>query len=152
MSGYQKVSNAESGKSYIDDPLSVWKNGLGEKNFMNIQEKIFIGPNRYKTGYIQSDKKSYPVSAKIHHKILSASPFAILGTSFNFSDGAELNNEQILVFKDKDMVELADGITRYLADQSQRTVRSEVTRRNLHHKLKNKIDDSTLTAEERQAN
>jgi hypothetical protein len=70
------------------------------------------------------------VNAKIHHKILSTGTFAIMGTSFNFSNGAQGNNEQIVVFKDKSIVETIEGMTRWLTERSPRSVSDEAVLRN----------------------
>ena len=70
------------------------------------------------------------VNAKIHHKILATPRFAILGTSFNFSEGAESNNEQILVFRDTQLASAVHGMVDYLSKDSPGSVHSEGLRRN----------------------
>ena len=69
--------------------------------------------------------KVYPVTAKIHHKMMATGPFAIVGTSFNFSQSAEQNNEQILVFKDKNLVQFVGGVTEWLSKDSRASVYEE---------------------------
>lgn len=60
----------------------------------------------------------YELSAKIHHKIMALAQgkeeFAVMGSSFNFSKNAEINNEQIVIFKSKDLYQIVNGMTEYL--------------------------------------
>ncbi len=74
-----------------------------------------------------------------HHKILATANFAIVGTSFNFSQGAESNNEQLLVFRDKKMSQLVDGMLKYLFENSPGTVHKEALRRNV---IRGKVEES----------
>jgi hypothetical protein len=80
-----------------------------------------------------NDGSSRDVSAKIHHKILTIADYAIVGTSFNFSKNAQGNNEQILIFREPDLARRVDGMTKWLAAQSGKTVTQEVERRNSYN-------------------
>src|SRR5690606_6190960 len=95
----------------------------------DLRSHVYVAPSVYGMRNIKVSGKSYSVSAKIHHKIMSTGNFAVVGTSFNFSQGAESNNEQVLVFHDPELAERVDGMTRWLSQQSRRTVNDEVQRR-----------------------
>ena len=129
MSGLQRLKNSK-GQSEFVETESAFRDVLGKEGFMKLRKNIRIAPWYYSSAKVEVDGVKYAVNAKIHHKILAASPFAIVGTSFNFSDSAQKNNEQILVFKDQELVKDVDGMTRWLADQSSRSVFEEALRRN----------------------
>jgi hypothetical protein len=92
--------------------------------------------------------KKTKVNAKIHHKIIATENFAIVGTSFNFSEGAESNNEQILVFRDRKLADAVDGMVKYMVENSPGTVVQEAERRN---KFGGGDDDESGDPEDAQA-
>ena len=111
----------------VSDP--PFKNLMSPDAYRKFRSQIRIAPPEYTQGSVRVQGQSYKVSAKIHHKILSTGPYAILGTSFNFSKNAQINNEQILVFKDPMLSSVVEGMTLWLAKRSQRSVFEESVRR-----------------------
>ncbi len=116
-----------------------FQNLMSPRAYIKFRDQIRIAPPEYTQGSVRVQGQSYKVSAKIHHKVLSTGPYAILGTSFNFSKNAQINNEQILVFKDRALSEMVEGMTLWLSKRSQRSVFEESVRR------QSRNDDATLT-------
>jgi len=107
---------------FKEDPTSPWPKALGEDDLADLRKRILVGPAVYGNSFFKWQGQSLPVSARIHHKVLSASPFAVLGTSFNFSANAETNQEQVLVFRDRELAEEARSIVEALAADSEKSV------------------------------
>ncbi len=135
LSGWKLLKKkGTKNKYYVEDDSSPWYRAFNAQQWTDIRAKIFIGPRVYRNHSIKlNDGSSRGVSAKIHHKILSIGDYAILGTSFNFSKNAQGNNEQILIFREPDLARRVDGMTKWLAAQSGRTVTQEVERRNSYN-------------------
>jgi phosphatidylserine/phosphatidylglycerophosphate/cardiolipin synthase-like enzyme len=129
MSGLRKIKRRSKEYEYVEVD-SAFRDVLPTIGFAKLRKNIRIAPWYYSAGEVKFNGRNYPVNAKIHHKILSAGSFAILGSSFNLSDSAQKNNEQILVFKDKKMASIVEGITKWLAEKSGRSVFEEALRRN----------------------
>lgn len=129
MSGLDVVKDENMKKTFQELPTNQWNKALSKDQIKKLRERVRIAPEVYGTRKIKIDEKFYHITAKIHHKIMSAGPYAIVGTSFNFSEGAESNNEQILVFKDKNLVQFVDGITEWLGLESRASVYQEAMRR-----------------------
>jgi len=131
MSAWElKSTEDKSKKWYQEMSAGPWATTLGPRNLKELREHVRIAPVIYGNNWIKVDNKNTKVSAKIHHKILSTGDYAVVGTSFNFSQGAESNNEQILLFKDPKLVKKVEGMYRWLAEQSPRSVDEEARRRN----------------------
>lgn len=126
MSGLKKNTKT----SYVDDPENPWTQALGDDRLHVLRKNVRVAPARYGNTRLKVGDTVYDVSAKIHHKIMSVGDFAVIGTSFNFSEGAEKNNEQVLVFNDPSMAAVVRGITDELFEQSPRSVYEEAERRN----------------------
>lgn len=126
MSGLKKNTRT----SYIEDDQSPWLKALGDDRMYVLRKNVRVAPARYGNTRMKIGDEVYNVSAKIHHKIMSVGDFAVIGTSFNFSEGAEKNNEQVLVFNDPAMAAVVRGITDELFEQSPRSVYEEAERRN----------------------
>lgn len=129
MSG-MKLNVVNGKKNYVDDPQGAWWQALGEANIKKLRQGIYCAPKVYGDNHLKIGGQSYKASAKIHHKILATPNFAIVGTSFNFSKGAESNQEQLLVFRDKNLSRVVDGMVKFLAEGSKGTVNAEALRRN----------------------
>jgi hypothetical protein len=140
MSGYKQIETSNKKKIYLPDPQNPWVMSLGAKRMKDVQKKVYVAPKVYGNNWATVEGKRVKVNAKIHHKILATENYAIMGTSFNFSEGAENNNEQILVFRDRSLSDAVDGMVKYLIKDSPGTVAQEAERRN---KLGN--DDVDLT-------
>lgn len=130
MSGYKRIQDANKKKTYLVDAENPWNKSLGPERMKVVQSKVFIAPKVYGNNWTMVNGKNTKVNAKIHHKIIATENFAIMGTSFNFSEGAESNNEQILVFRDRKLSDAVDGMVRYMVEKSPGTVVQEAERRN----------------------
>jgi hypothetical protein len=93
----------------------------------------------YGEHHLRIDGKAFKANGKIHHKIL--------GTSFSFSQGAESNNEQLLIIKDKKMSKIVDGMIKHLVKGSRGSVAAEALRRNAL-KIPEKEDVSAIEDKE----
>jgi phosphatidylserine/phosphatidylglycerophosphate/cardiolipin synthase-like enzyme len=141
MSGWRLIRN-ESEKRYEEVGESSWRSLMSPKAYAKFRSNIRIAPEAYGNKVLSWQKQKYHVSAKVHHKVMRAGDFAVLGTSFNFSQNAEINNEQIVVFRSAQMADVADGIARWLHAQSVRSVTEEALRRNRFGGPKDEIGKS----------
>ncbi len=154
MSGMKRVVEGKGPSkvtTYQEDELNPWKKSLTKKQLTELRKNIFIAPYAYGKSMVKVGGQSLEVTAKIHHKIMSMGNFAVIGTSFNFSESAEKNNEQLLVFNDAKMADVVRGITARLVEQSPRTVFEEALRRTTRAKKTNKeitMDGDRLTDHE----
>lgn len=117
-------------KHYVDDLEGTWFKKLGPKQMKELRKNIYVAPKIYGEHHLRIDGKAAKANGKIHHKILATPNFAIMGTSFNFSEGAESNNEQLLIFRDKKMSKIVNGMLKYLVSGSPGHVKAEADRRN----------------------
>lgn len=129
---------------FLEDDENPWKKELSPRQLRQVRKAVRIAPRLYGNSVIQVAGSRHAVSAKIHHKLMSAGEFAVVGTSFNFSEGAENNNEQVLVFRDKKMVSLVHSITAALASESRASVYEEALRRNARNLGKGSSEDDTI--------
>lgn len=104
----------------------------GPENFALLQSQIRTAPVEYGMGSVTVDGQSYDVSAKLHHKVWIApdNHVSVLGTSFNPSDNAESNNEQIVIVRDEKMSEQAMGMFYGLYNRAKGSVAGVADRRN----------------------
>ncbi len=130
MSGMKRIENEDKTKTYLDDPENAWTKGLSQKQLFDLRKRVRIAPKVYGEHHVKVNGVNKKVNAKIHHKILATPRFSIMGTSFNFSEGAESNNEQILVIRDSQLSEAAYGMVEYLKRTSPGSVANEAARRN----------------------
>lgn len=130
MSGMKRIENEDKTKTYLDDPENAWTKGLSREHLLDLRKRVRIAPKVYGEHHVKVNGVNKKVNAKIHHKILATPRFAIMGTSFNFSEGAESNNEQILVIRDGQLSSAAYGMVEYLKRNSPGSVASEASRRN----------------------
>lgn len=130
MSGLERSKAVGNNGEFTQSSSLPFRDAVGVSGYKKLRSRIKIAPWYYSAGKVKYDGETYDVNAKIHHKVLSAGSFAILGTSFNFSDNAQKNNEQILVFKSKELVDVVEGMTKWLAEKSNVSVYGEAMRRN----------------------
>ena len=101
MLGFEK--DAKSGVFKLN-PTNRW-NKLPEKVKAILREQIKAAPTIYGTHQVAGpDGKKIEVTSKIHDKVIMDDEKGFFGTSFNFSENAEGNNEVILMFKDKNII------------------------------------------------
>lgn len=130
MSGLELVEQKDGRKLYDLSSENDWVRFLSQEQLKRLREGVRIAPIEYGTHAVKVGGVNHQVTAKIHHKIISTGPYAVAGTSFNFSEGAETNNEQIMVFRDPTMVDYVNGATEWLFARSPRSVFQEAMRRN----------------------
>lgn len=131
LSGLKK--DLTSGK-YLTDAEAPILQALGAAGVTDLQDKIRTAPSIYGERHFRlEDGTAVKTTSKIHHKvfIFPEDSTAVLGTSFNPSENAENNNEQIVIVKDAAIVEQARGLFGYLYQQSARSVTQEANKRNL---------------------
>lgn len=131
LSGLKKDLN--SGK-YLTDGEAPILQALGAAGVTDLRDKIRTAPSVYGERHFRlDDGTAAKTTAKIHHKvfIFPEDSTAVLGTSFNPSENAENNNEQIVIVKDASIVEQARGLFGYLYQTSARSVTQEANKRNL---------------------
>ena len=121
------VKVVKSGKKYVELNGNELKKIVGAKAYEKLRANLRIAPHAYGE-HAGGDGKKF--NAKIHHKVFISGLFAILGSSFNPSDNAEHNNEQIMVTNDQTFVgSMRQGFDALFA-RSQRSIHEEATRRN----------------------
>ncbi|WP_374001294.1 hypothetical protein [Bdellovibrio bacteriovorus] len=131
LSGLKK--DLTSGK-YLTDGEAPILQTLGPAGVTDLQDKIRTAPAIYGERHFRlEDGSAVKTTSKIHHKvfIFPEDSVAVLGTSFNPSENAENNNEQIVIVKDANIVRQARGLFGYLYKNSPRSVTAEANRRNL---------------------
>lgn len=120
---------------YVENQnAAIWK-VLSEPEVRTLQGDIRVAPALYGERVVRlPDGSSAKVTSKIHHKvfIFPEESTAVLGTSFNPSENAENNNEQIIVVKDAKVVTQARGLFAYLYRNSAGSVVEESNKRNLY--------------------
>ena len=139
MSGL-KLDITPTSKTYSDDVNGAWWKGIGADQIQILRKKIYNAPPVYGEHHLKIGGQAMKANGKIHHKILATPNFAIMGTSFNFSKGAESNNEQLLIFRDRKMSKIVEGMLKHLVNGSKGTVSSEALRRNTMRNFKENSD------------
>lgn len=132
MSGMKRLSEGKGRQkkvTFSEDRENPWVKRLSQEQLAALRGSIRVAPTSYGKTRVWLAGASHEVTAKIHHKIMSMGDFAVVGTSFNFSEGAENNNEQVLVFNDPKMAAVVRGITAELANKSPRSVFEEAESR-----------------------
>lgn len=130
MSGLELDIDENKKKTYIESAMNSWFTNLSKAQLKSLRSKIRVAPTTYGNRKVRINGTTYNVSAKIHHKVMSTGPFAIVGTSFNFSEGAEKNTEQILIFKNQKLVQFVHGMHKWLSQQSPYSVYESAMNRN----------------------
>lgn len=130
LSGLKLLTNPDGKKEYVNDPEAPINKVLSGEKLAKFQEAIRIAPQIYSRKSHLIDGETYETVAKIHHKVLISGIVSILGTSFNFSTGAESNNEQILVITDSELAELGIAMINSLWNMGTRSVTAEAKLRN----------------------
>jgi len=101
---------------YLEDPDAEIRKVLNQSELEKLREHIRVAPQEY--GFSEKIFKiknpdgtitERKYGAKYHMKAMISGLFAVLGTSFNFSDNAEKNNEQLLVVRDMKLWKALNG-------------------------------------------
>ncbi|MBL7716914.1 MAG: hypothetical protein JNL01_15730 [Bdellovibrionales bacterium] len=146
MSGMELQGEGDS-KRYVEIPNSKWIELMGKEGFEEFRKSIRIAPRIYGTKSVQVGDKSFQVTSKIHIKELvtgdEGARIAIIG-SFNFSEGAESNQEYIASFRDAYVAEELTAMILALYNESPRSVAEEAVRRNRFREFDQQVDAKTV--------
>jgi phosphatidylserine/phosphatidylglycerophosphate/cardiolipin synthase-like enzyme len=137
-----------------------WRKLMGQASFNRFIKRVCVAPPIYGDSFTdhfnpdgtpvltQAGKPAkFKLSAKIHHKLIVTGMVASVGTSFNFSQGAETNSEQVVFVNDPNIALRAQGIVEALASKSELSVVGEVMRRN-GAKIRFAKDDKVVVVNE----
>ncbi|MBL7688851.1 MAG: hypothetical protein JNJ49_12525 [Bdellovibrionaceae bacterium] len=145
MSGYRRLKK-NGATQFVIDEKSPWVTALRSEQIQDLRSRVRIAPFPYGDKQVKVGGESRKVNSKVHHKILAAGEYVVMGTSFNFSKGAEANNEQILVFHSRELASKVDGAIKHLLSADPPSVAAEAERRNQFHDaasdLKDDLDDA----------
>jgi len=119
---------------------------LGKAAFAALQALIRVAPPAYRNHhYKDGEAPAVEYGSKLHHKVLLSGAYAVLGTSFNFSEAANSNQEQMLVTSDPSLVAAMYAVFDGFFALSTKSVSDEVERRNAYIKdPKGEADDLAL--------
>jgi phosphatidylserine/phosphatidylglycerophosphate/cardiolipin synthase-like enzyme len=136
MSGLELIRDEkkEIPPKYIELKKSEWRKLLGEKQFLHLREQIRVAPGLFGTHHVTVNGEKHQVTSKIHHKLLLAGEEGqqtVVTGSFNFSKGAESNQEYVLIISDQKINKELDGAVDFLHEKSKASVFDEALRRNL---------------------
>ena len=136
MSGLRLRAPTETGPAYqpvvATNPeagVYRWSDVVDIKTF---RTKIQVAPREYGMHrvIVEGEPSPVEVSSKIHHKVLLSGDISILGTSFNFSESALSNQEQLVAIKDPRISEAAEAMFQGLYRRSEASVAAIAEARN----------------------
>ncbi|MDZ4677766.1 MAG: phospholipase D-like domain-containing protein [Oligoflexia bacterium] len=144
MSGYDVVDTAD-GKHYVLNADSRWNKEFTTDEANNNRARMLVAPNNYGQHLVRLDDGStFEVRSKIHHKIMicgeGENTTLIIGTSYNFTESANTNNEHILVIKDPRVVPQVLAAFENLRSQASSSVEVITRKRNVYLKSDGKMD------------
>lgn len=112
MSGMQRDEN----KVYSNNPDSPLKD-IAE----NLKKSIRINPKHFgefnvKIKNAEGKEENVKLTVKLHHKVMIFPKIkaVVVGTSFNVSDAAESNQEQVAIFKNHPIIKKTEGAFYFL--------------------------------------
>lgn len=130
LAGWLMIEEGDK-KEYLEAAESALKAVLGEEAFAAFQKNVRVGPRAYRNHVFRTvEDVAIQYGAKIHHKVMISGLYAIMGTSFNFSEAANSNQEQFLVVHDKAMVAAMNAVFDGLFDLADKSIIDEIARRN----------------------
>lgn len=134
MSGFELIRDGEN-PGYKDLPKerSAWKKLLTDQQMNELRENIRIAPPIYGTKKLKTPNGTIDITAKIHHKLLITGELGheiVITGSFNFSQGAESNQEYIMVTNEEELASKMKTVVTTLSGDSPRSVYSETIRKN----------------------
>ncbi len=105
LAGYELKEEGEA-KEYVVAAKNALKAVLGAKAYEALRRDIRVASRVYRDHHYKPDADTPAIDygAKLHHKVLISGGYAVLGTSFNFSEAANSNQEQYLVTSDPALV------------------------------------------------
>ncbi|OYZ22916.1 MAG: hypothetical protein B7Y39_07120 [Bdellovibrio sp. 28-41-41] len=127
------LTREEETKKYIVDQESPLRKSLSVRKLKEQQENIRLNPKEYGEFHYKIQNEQVKITVKMHNKIivLPKINLAFIGTSFNVSDSAEANQEQLFWIKDHPIVNQVKNAFLYHFDQATTTVLKQSRRRNL---------------------
>jgi hypothetical protein len=132
MAGFEVQTKGKQ-KVYVELKDNPWRKAFpSDAAYEEFRKNIFVSGKQYSEHVFQQDGKSLPYNAKMHHKIIIlGDDSVVLGTSFNVSDNALTNNEQINIFvHHPELVATANEILDWQIFNSQKTVADTARERN----------------------
>jgi hypothetical protein len=86
--------------SFDEDPKNPWRLTLGQERLDDLRKSILMAPPRYSNRTLEfqsaNGTEKVRVSALLHHKVVVSGDSNFITGSFNFSQSALENQEQIL--------------------------------------------------------
>ncbi|MNT35425.1 hypothetical protein D3C72_1714520 [compost metagenome] len=118
---------------YSEDLTSNFAKSVTPAELQQTRSQMYAAPTLYSERAVTVNGQSYPLSAKIHHKIMFVPNWdiTVAGTSFNFSVNAESNNEQIAIFRDQKVLRVITGAYEWLQQNARGTVYDIAMKRNI---------------------
>lgn len=151
LSGY---SFDEERKYYseLNDPKGL-KASLGPTQFEKIQSQIRVNPGMFGERHQRIDDVSRKITVKLHHKSMGFPEmgWAFMGKSFNDSQSAENNQEQLLLVGEKAATEKLRGGFQWLYNMAPQSVAEYALYRNKYGIKPDEEVSKEDGAEERQA-
>lgn len=147
LSGYAK--NIQTSKFYVDQESPLFQ-GLtaAQLKLMNEEfKKIRVSTQLFGDFHFLGGLKA---SVKLHHKFFSlpAKDITTTGTSFNTSNSAEGNMEQIVITQDKDVARKMNGAFLYLYAKSNKSVIERALDKNKQKNLDGEDEEKMTIIEE----
>lgn len=131
LAGYALDETEGKAKEYVEAAANALREVLGRERYEAIRENIRVGPRAYKNHvYKPEEGDAIQYNAKIHHKVVISGDYAVLGTSFNFSEAANSNQEQFLLTSDKALVAAMTSVFDGLFALAATSIVEEIVRRN----------------------
>jgi hypothetical protein len=153
-SGFLNLSGYDFDKEnmlYVEneDPAGL-KESLGPQKFARIQKQIRVNPGMFGERTFKIDGVSRRVTVKLHHKSMGFPEmgWAFMGKSFNDSQSAEHNQEQILLIGEKAATTRLQGGFAWLYNQAPQNVADYALFRNKYHIVPNEPVSGEDGAEE----
>lgn len=134
-----KPTITETKKVYIKDNsdkrLKKLKSLLTKEEWQNWLDNIRVSPNWFMGGKVNYQGVDYPWQVKLHDKviILPDQNISNPGSSINFSEAGESNQEQVIIVNSRRITTQMRGAVRYLFDYlagKDNSVAREILRRN----------------------
>ncbi|MCM2303943.1 MAG: hypothetical protein NDJ72_04525 [Elusimicrobia bacterium] len=141
LAGYALDETEGKAKEYVEAAANALREVLGAERYEAIRKNLRVGPRAYKNHvYKPEEGAAIQYNAKIHHKVVISGDYAVLGTSFNFSEVANSNQEQFLLTSDKALVAAMTEVFDGLFALATTSIVEEIVRRNELFK-KNEAED-----------
>ncbi|MDP3544294.1 MAG: hypothetical protein Q8T11_17655, partial [Elusimicrobiota bacterium] len=137
------LNEADGKKEYVEAAANALREILGAKRYAEVLANLRVGPRAYRNHVYRPEEGAPAVqyNAKIHHKVVISGGYAVLGTSFNFSEAANSNQEQFLVTSDKALVAAMTEVFDGLFALATTTIVAEILRRNEMYRRQESEDE-----------